>query len=249
MTATTTSVQLAHYGGRSERQPVKASEAIPLGAALGITTAGFTRNFNLGDRFAGFAAQQVTAAQWADILGTPADGDLLVDTLCGNDLIVHLTIAGVAQDDVNHQRPVYVLDNQTFGLTPGLGAKIGKIIGLDDSGKAIVLCSTAPSDGLGTGIKSLSAAATLTAEDLGKVILGDTQVAGFTITLPAAADCTGRGFTFVRTGTGTNALTIDGAGAETINGSANHAAMDAQRDTITIVSTGTEWQIIASVLA
>jgi hypothetical protein len=98
-------------------------------------------------------------------------------------------------------------------------------------------------------ILETAAAITLTAADLGATVYGDTQAGAFSITLPTAASTIGGRFTFIRAGTGTNALTIDGSGSETINGAATHATMDAIYDTITIESNGTVWRVISSVLA
>jgi predicted RecA/RadA family phage recombinase len=98
-------------------------------------------------------------------------------------------------------------------------------------------------------LKTVSAAVTLGVSDLDGVILGDTQAGAFSITLPAAAVCVGRQYTFVRAGSGTNALTIDANSTELINGAQTHATMDALYDTITIVSIGTAWRVISSVVA
>lgn len=81
------------------------------------------------------------------------------------------------------------------------------------------------------------------------VIEGDTSGGAFSITLPAVATATGKIFTFIRTGAGVNALTIDGNGAETIDGNATDARMDAQYDSVTIYCNGTEWFIIAEKIA
>lgn len=77
------------------------------------------------------------------------------------------------------------------------------------------------------------------------VILADTSGGAFTVTLPVVADAAGLILVFVRTGAGANALTIDGSGAETINGAANNADMDAQYDMLTLYCDGTEWFIIS----
>ena len=91
---------------------------------------------------------------------------------------------------------------------------------------------------------------TYTALATDDVVLGDTSGGAFTITLPAVADVpTGKIYTFIRDGAGANALTIDGDGSETIDGAATHATMDARYDSITIISTGTEWIVIASKIA
>lgn len=94
-----------------------------------------------------------------------------------------------------------------------------------------------------------AAAITLTAADLGATVYGDTQAGAFSVTLPTAASCKGGRFTFVRAGTGTNALTLDGDASETVDGGATVATMDAARDTLTIESNGTAWFIVAARLA
>jgi len=81
------------------------------------------------------------------------------------------------------------------------------------------------------------------------VIKGDTSGGAFTIYLPAVASATGKIYTFIRTGAGGNALTLDGYFAETIDGAATNATMDAQYDSLTILCDGTEWFIIARKIA
>ena len=98
-----------------------------------------------------------------------------------------------------------------------------------------------------TDILSKSGAYTALITD--DIIKGDTNAAGFTILLPAAATATGKILTFIRTGAGINALTIDGSGAETIDGAATNATMDAQYDSLTILCDGIEWFIIARKIA
>ncbi len=75
------------------------------------------------------------------------------------------------------------------------------------------------------------------------VLLCDATNAGITVNLPAAAGADGRMFTFVKVDSSINAITLDGDGAETINGAATDATMDAQYDSMTIVCDGTEWFI------
>lgn len=67
--------------------------------------------------------------------------------------------------------------------------------------------------------KSKSANYTITTSDARALILCDTSAGGFTVTLPTAASA-GAGFTVTLcvTTNDTNILTIDGSGAETING-------------------------------
>jgi len=97
--------------------------------------------------------------------------------------------------------------------------------------------------------KTVAAAVTLDASDMDSTIFGDTQAGAFSVTLPPVASCLGRRLTFIRAGTGTNALTIDGDASETIDGATTHATMDAARDTITIEAAAAGWFLICSRIA
>lgn len=98
-------------------------------------------------------------------------------------------------------------------------------------------------------ILEIAAATTLTAADLGATVYGDTQAGAFSVTLPTAASCKGGRFTFIRAGTGVNALTLDGDASETVDNATTVATMDAARDTLTIESNGSAWFIVAARLA
>jgi hypothetical protein len=74
------------------------------------------------------------------------------------------------------------------------------------------------------------------------VIKGNTSAGDVTITLPAVSNATNRIYTFIKTAAA-NTLTIDGDGAETINGNASLAYTN-QYSRLTIVSNGTEWFIM-----
>jgi predicted RecA/RadA family phage recombinase len=93
--------------------------------------------------------------------------------------------------------------------------------------------------------KTISTATTLDVSDLDSTIFVNTQAAAVTVTLPPSASCVGRRLTFIRAGTGVNAITLDGNASETIDGIATYAAMDAIRDTVTIESDGANWFIVA----
>ena len=87
-----------------------------------------------------------------------------------------------------------------------------------------------------------TAAYTATSGD--DVIAGDTSGAAFSITLPPAGNVTGKHLKFIYTDTGTsNALTIDGNGSETINGTIT-TVLTSQFETLTIVSDGSNWQVL-----
>ena len=74
------------------------------------------------------------------------------------------------------------------------------------------------------------------------LVLVDATGAAVTITLPAANPYSGLQFTIKKTDASANAVTVDGSGAETIDGMATRA-LAAQYQSITIVSDGTGWQI------
>jgi hypothetical protein len=65
-----------------------------------------------------------------------------------------------------------------------------------------------------------------------------------TITLPTAADNTNRVIQIINT-TGTDIVTVDGEGAETVNGASN-TTLVSQYDYVTIVCDGTEWLILSA---
>lgn len=97
--------------------------------------------------------------------------------------------------------------------------------------------------------KTVAAAVTLGVSDLDSTIFADTQAGAFTITLPPVASCLGRRLTFIRAGTGTNAVTLDADASETIDGATTHATMDAARDTLTIEAAAAGWFLICSRIA
>lgn len=75
------------------------------------------------------------------------------------------------------------------------------------------------------------------------LLLCDSTAAPFTITLPPAALVPGRMYAFVKINSGNN-ITVDGYGAETINGSATHT-LNSQWNSLMIMSNGVAWFILA----
>ena len=88
---------------------------------------------------------------------------------------------------------------------------------------------------------------TITTAQAGLVMVSNTST--MTLTLPTAASAAGLEYTFFKATSAASAITIDGAGSETINGAANVATMDAQYDTITMVSNGTAWFVTHRIIA
>lgn len=76
--------------------------------------------------------------------------------------------------------------------------------------------------------------------------LCDATGGAITASLPAAAGCSGMTVAFKKTDASANVVTIQGNGAETIDGS-NTYALSAQYLSIVIASDGTKWHIVAEV--
>jgi len=136
------------------------------------------------------------------------------------------------------------INSQSAGL---LDFAVGVAIAAKVSGTLVVRVRL----NIGSYAKIIATAVTLTltAADADATIYGDTQAGAFSIILPTAASMKGRHLTFIRAGTGVNALTLDGDAAETVDGAATVATMDAIRDTLTIESNGTAWFITAARIA
>lgn len=93
---------------------------------------------------------------------------------------------------------------------------------------------------------SVSTTATADAED--DVLLCDATSGAFTVTLPAAASYTGKEFSFKKTDSSSNIVTIDGNGLETIEGKTS-IRLCSQYDALTIVSDGANWAITKNQIA
>ena len=66
-----------------------------------------------------------------------------------------------------------------------------------------------------------------------------------TVTLPTAADNDGREITIIKTDSGAGKITIDGEGAETINGSTT-ATVIFENEAMSVACDGTEWYITSN---
>lgn len=75
-----------------------------------------------------------------------------------------------------------------------------------------------------------------------ETILANTSGGAFTITLPTAVGIAGKEYTIKNIGSPVNAVTVDGDGAETIDGTATRI-ITSQNDSITVRSDGTEYWI------
>jgi hypothetical protein len=84
---------------------------------------------------------------------------------------------------------------------------------------------------------------TYIADSREEVILCDATGGAFTVDLPTATGREGFIYNISKTDASANAITIDPSGAQTINGDATFDLI-AQDETVTIVSTGSNWRII-----
>ncbi|HKX45466.1 MAG TPA: hypothetical protein VJP77_02075 [Planctomycetota bacterium] len=101
-------------------------------------------------------------------------------------------------------------------------------------------------DNIAFTIRVVAASTTLTLNDY--VLSVEAPAANVTVTLPAVATVPpGRTYIIKRDATATQTVTLDGAGAETINGAATRAVGAAgTAGAAVIISDGAEWHVIGS---
>ncbi len=85
--------------------------------------------------------------------------------------------------------------------------------------------------------------AAYTATDSDTVILCDATAGAFTVTLPTAVGRTGRVFYIKKIDATVNAITLDGDGAETIDGGTTQV-ISIQYNALKLISDGSEWHIL-----
>ena len=89
--------------------------------------------------------------------------------------------------------------------------------------------------------RSVTATGNLTATDY--LVLADATSGAITLTLPAVASANGAYIIVKKVDVSANAVTIDGNGAETIDG-ATTKALTAQYDAVTVACDGSQWWIV-----
>lgn len=88
--------------------------------------------------------------------------------------------------------------------------------------------------------RPMTTTASITLKAIDNIVLVDATGGAITITLPPVAQHSSRVYTVKKIDASGNAVTVDGNGAETIDGALT-AVLAAQWDSVMIVSNGTAW--------
>lgn len=220
--------------------PVDDNVVIYKGAFVGRNrTTGYARPLVAGDEFLGIAYRKADNT----IAGHTAGG--IGAQLVQNVDIVH-ALTSVANADIG--KSVFASDDGTLTLTPTGNSRVGRIVAVDGTNLARVRCQPLASlVGALEGypiVQLADANQTLSLDHLNRVLL-ISNTAARTITLPPAATVrAGSWIRMVKASSAAFAVTLDGNAAETIDGGATLAAIDAQYDCAHLVCTGSEWIVL-----
>ena len=225
--------------------PVDDNVTIYKGSLVGRNrSTGYARALVAKDEFLGIAYQQ------ADNTASGHTAGGINVRLHQSVDIVH-TLSGVTAGDVG--KDVYASADDTVTLSPTGNSRIGRIVAVDATNTARIRCQ--PIAGLGGALEGQSivalsdANATITLDYVNRVLL-IANTAARTLTLPAAATArAGSWIRIVKTSADAFAVTLDGNGAETIDGAATYAEIDAQYDAACLLCTGSEWIILSRDIA
>jgi hypothetical protein len=221
--------------------PVKDNVCIYKGALVGRERAsGYARPLVAGDDFLGVAYRR------ADNTG-PGHAAGAVNVRLHQMIDVVHSLAGVVQTDLG--KDVYASADDTLTLTPTGNSRIGRIVALEGSGVARVRCR--PITALTGVLENLpvltlpDASAALTLDHVNRTLL-IANTAARTLTLPPAAQVRAGGWLrVVKASADAFAVILDGNAAETIDGNATYAALDAAYDVALLLCTGTEWIVLS----
>lgn len=228
--------------------PLLASQVPFQGSFLGYdVTTGFVRTLTAGQPFAGIALHQVLSRD----APTANGGAPNVEAITGQFTFVAV-ISGITQADITARRRVYASNDNDLSLTAAAGSTyVGRVVDkfTQVGGVAngvVIQAETADMQSLDMGLAGFElladTAATLTTAQLGKTLLMP-NTAARTLTLPAAASCTGRTFTVLKTTAAAFAVTLQGNAAENVNGANTYATATAQYSQAEIISDGTQWYV------
>lgn len=226
--------------------PATAATYYP-GEMIGLDTSGYAGKFAdaASMQFLGINAESVDIT----VLSTDSAGDKRIKVKRPKEGFA-MYIASAAITDVGRKVYASFSNELTFANTGTYGNYAGVV-------KAYISSTMVLVQPPGWGEKPAGVARTLAATgtqsltkfDLNKTIFCP-NTAAHTVNLPAVADTqAGDTLTFVKTTSDAQAVTLDGASSETIDGSATLATIDAQYDTAILVSTGAAWIVVARDIA
>lgn len=162
------------------------------------------------------------------------------------------TLTGISGSITGVQEQADILDNISdltgTGLLEKTGVSAMAVRGVGTSDPANVLTRLDSDnrynrigEGLYVNVRSVSASGNVASNDY--AILVNASGGAVTMTLPAAASSTGQVVNVKKTDASANSVTLDGNGAETIDGAAT-LAWTTQYQSYTIICNGTGWSII-----
>jgi hypothetical protein len=201
---------------------------------------GYARPLVAGDEFLGIAYRQADNTVAGHAAGK-------IDVRLHQSLDIVHALSGAGLGDVG--KDVYASADDTLTLSPVGNSRVGRVTALEGANLARVRCAPVMNvSGVLEGAPATvlaDASATLTLDHMNRVLLiGNT--AARTLTLPpVAAVRAGGWFRVVKTSVAAFAVTLDGNAAETIDGAATLATIDAIYDTALLVCTGTEWVVLS----
>lgn len=225
--------------------PVDDNVVIYKGALVGRNrSTGYARPLAAGDDFLGVAYAKVDNT----LAGHTAGGTLV--KLQQNVDVVH-ALSGAVAGDIG--KDAYASADDTLTLTPTGNSRVGRVAAVEEAGVVRLRCQ--PAAGLSgvlenTPLVTLADTNTaLTADHLNKTLLIANST-GRTLTLPAASSArAGAWVRVVKTNATAAIVTLDGNGAETIDGALTFTGIDALYDVATVLCTGSEWVIIGRDIA
>jgi hypothetical protein len=236
------------FGHNSLRFPaVTTAQTYYPGAFIGMQTDGYVTK---GDDAASLLIVGCFEGSHKRIESGFNAGDYQLELSCTRPRWSVCKVASAAITDVG--RLVYAKYDDEVQFTSGTyGNVVGKVARYMSATSVLIEHLWNGTRGLAGAYRLMAATGnqSLTKWDVNKTIIVP-NTGALTLTLPAVADTQPGDFLdIIKNNAGAVAITLDGAGAETIDGGATLATMDANYDTARLVSTGTEWVVFCRDIA
>lgn len=185
--------------------------------------------------------QNVSAASRLLGRGSASGAGDVEELTAGDGLSIATTTIGIADAGVTYAR-IQDISAASRLLGRGSAAGAGDTQELTVGGGLSISGTVLSSQNfISQAISTKTTAYTILSTD--GVILADATSAGFTLTLPTAASMSGRSVVVKKIDASANAVTIDGDGAETIDGAAT-VSTAVQWTAFRLVSNGTAWFLV-----